>query len=84
MGLYLAFIKVWAGIQDGAEGFRSVRIGDRPLLTLAVLLIILGVQFIVMGLLAELMVRTYHESQGKPIYYIREKMEPGAQKHEAG
>ncbi len=77
IGVYLAWIKIWAGIQGGAEGFRSVRIGDRPLLMLAILLIILGVQFLVMGLLAELMVRTYHESQNKPIYYIRELIEPG-------
>ncbi|MCI0394676.1 MAG: glycosyltransferase family 2 protein [Chloroflexi bacterium] len=71
-GLYLAGIKIWAGIEQGAAGFRSVRIGDRPLLMLAVLLIILGVQFLVMGLLAELVVRTYHESQNKPVYHIRE------------
>lgn len=77
-GLYLAFIKIWAGIQGGIEGFRSVRIGDRPLLMLAVLLVILGVQFLVMGLLAELIVRTYYESQNKPIYYIREKCRPTA------
>ena len=77
-GIYLAAIKIWAGITDGAEGFRSVQIGDRPLLTLAVLLIILGVQFIVMGLLAELVVRTYHESQDKPIYYIRDVLDPKA------
>jgi len=79
MGLYLAGIKIWAGIRDGAEGFRSVQIGDRPLLTLSVLLIILGVQFVVMGLLAELVVRTYHESQDKPIYYIRGTLEPDTQ-----
>lgn len=76
IGLYLAGIKIWAGIKDGAEGFRSVQIGDRPLLMLAVLLIILGVQFVVMGLLAELVVRTYHESQDKPIYYVRATLEP--------
>lgn len=77
-GLYLAAIKIWAGIQGGLEGFRSVRIGDRPLLMLSVLLVILGVQFLVMGLLAELIVRTYYESQNKPIYYIREKCRPSA------
>lgn len=76
MGLYLAGIKVWAGIQDGMEGFHNVRIGDRPLLMLAVLLIILGVQFFVMGLLAELVVRTYHESQDKPVYYVHDVVEP--------
>jgi glycosyltransferase involved in cell wall biosynthesis len=43
-----------------------------PLLMLGVLLILVGVQFISMGLLGELIVRTYYESQGKPIYYIRE------------
>jgi glycosyltransferase involved in cell wall biosynthesis len=77
-GIYLAGIKLWAGITGGAEGFRSVQIGDRPLLMLSVLLIILGVQFVVMGLLAELVVRTYHESQDKPIYYIRDTLEPEA------
>jgi len=79
LAVYLAWIKIWAGIQDGAEGFHSVRIGDRPLLTLAVMLIIIGVQFVVMGLLAELVVRTYHESQDKPIYYIRERIQPAQQ-----
>ncbi len=46
-------------------------IGDRPLLLLAVLLIFLGFQFISMGLLGELVVRTYHESQNKPIYFVK-------------
>ena len=77
-GLYLVAIKVWAGIQDGMEGFRSVQIGDRPLLNLSILLIILGVQFFVMGLLAELIVRTYYESQDKPTYYLREVISPAA------
>ena len=47
-------------------------IGDRPLLLLAILLIFTGFQFITIGLLAELQARTYHESQSKPIYMIRE------------
>jgi len=47
-------------------------IGDRPLLLLGVLLAFTGVQFITIGLLAELQARTYHESQDKPIYVIRE------------
>jgi L-asparagine transporter-like permease len=36
------------------------------------MLIFFGVQFICMGLIAELLIRTWHESQGKPIYVIRE------------
>jgi glycosyltransferase involved in cell wall biosynthesis len=75
-GFYLAAAKLWAGIQGGEAGFRAYQIGDRPLLMLAVLLIILGVQFLVMGLLAELMVRTYHESQNKPVYHVKEILTP--------
>jgi glycosyltransferase involved in cell wall biosynthesis len=48
---------------------------DRPMLLFAVLLIFLGVQLITMGLFGELLVRTYHETQGKPIYVIREIVE---------
>jgi glycosyltransferase involved in cell wall biosynthesis len=69
---YLAGSKVWAGVLGGWPGFHRVQIGDRPLLLLAILLIILGSQFLVMGLLAELVVRTYYESQNKPVYHIRE------------
>ncbi len=46
-------------------------LGNRPALLLAALLMIVGIQFITMGLLAELQARTYYESQGKPIYTIR-------------
>jgi hypothetical protein len=46
-------------------------LSDRPLLLLAVLLIFVGVQFVTIGLVAEMLARTYHESQDKPTYYIR-------------
>lgn len=45
-------------------------IGDRPLVLLGILLTIMGLQFVTMGLLGEILVRTYHESQGKPVYRI--------------
>ena len=48
---------------------------NNPLLLLSVVLVIIGVQFILMGLLAELSVRTYHESQSKPTYVVREVIE---------
>jgi glycosyltransferase involved in cell wall biosynthesis len=48
---------------------------NNPLLLLAVFLGIVGVQFILMGLLAELSIRTYHESQGKATYVVREVIE---------
>ena len=47
-------------------------IADRPLLLLGVMLIFIGVQLVTFGLLAEVMARTYYESQDKPTYVIRE------------
>jgi glycosyltransferase involved in cell wall biosynthesis len=55
--------------------FGHESIANRPLLLLAVLMIFAGIQFVTMGLLAEIMSRTYHESQDKPIYVIREVCE---------
>jgi glycosyltransferase involved in cell wall biosynthesis len=63
LGCYLALLKV-------IYGYRY-QIGDRPLLMLAVLLVIIGVQFVMMGLLGEMVIRTYHEAQNKPIYFVR-------------
>jgi hypothetical protein len=45
-----------------------------PLLILTAFLLFTGVQFIVLGLLGELNARTYYETQGKPIYVIKEKL----------
>jgi glycosyltransferase involved in cell wall biosynthesis len=50
-------------------------IANRPALLFGILLIFSGLQFLTMGLLAELQARTYHESQNKPIYAIREILE---------
>ena len=63
LNLYLFSLKVM-------HGYRYP-IGDRPLLMLAVLLVMIGVQFVVMGLLGEVVIRTYHEAQNKPIYFVR-------------
>jgi hypothetical protein len=56
---------------------------NNPLLLLAVFLGIVGVQFILMGLLAELSIRTYHESQGKTTYVVREVIEMAPAAHKA-
>ncbi|MFN2251260.1 MAG: hypothetical protein ACK2UL_05020, partial [Anaerolineae bacterium] len=68
LGLYLTVVKL-VGHQD---------IGSRPLLLLAILLTILGVQFMSMGFLGELVVRTYHETQNKPIYAVRQVIDGAA------
>lgn len=65
LGLVLTFEKLALGHN----------IGNRPLLLLAVLLVILGVQMISMGLLSEVVVRTYFEAQDKPIYMVRQILE---------
>ncbi len=52
-------------------------IGSRPLLTFSLVLGIAGVQLFCFGLLGELQIRTYHESQGRPIYRIRETLRGG-------
>ncbi len=62
MGIYLTFLKLGLGQS----------IGDRPLLILCALLILTGVQLFSFGLLGELLMRTYHESQKRPIYRIRD------------
>ena len=50
----------------------GVRLGGRPVVLLAILLVVVGFQFVSLGLLGEMLVRTYHESQAKPIYRVRE------------
>ena len=50
-------------------------LSDRPILFLAILLVLVGIQFITMGLLGEMMVRIYHEGQKKPTYVVREILE---------
>ena len=52
-------------------------IANRPLLTLAVVLGLAGIQLFCFGLLGELQIRTYHESQDRPIYRIRETLRGG-------
>ena len=76
----------WAGMVCLATSFvafllslyfrfvEGVHLNRMPLATLAMIMFAMGVQFIFMGLLAEMIVRTYHESQNKPTYLIRERI----------
>ena len=50
-------------------------IGDRPLLLFGILLVFTGVQLVTIGLLAEMQARTYHESQNKATYVVRDVLE---------
>jgi hypothetical protein len=62
IGLYLTLIKFLYG----------AALAERPLLLFTILLLMVGVQLVLMGLLGEMVSRTYHESQDKPIYVVRE------------
>ena len=62
---YLGYVRLFTG----------QAIGDRPLLLLGILMVFAGLQLVTLGLLAELQARTYHESQGKPIYVVRDVLE---------
>jgi hypothetical protein len=64
IGVYLSLMKLIYGIA----------LAERPLLLLAILMVMIGVQLVTMGLIGEMVVRTYHESQGKTIYAIREEL----------
>ena len=77
------------GILSGGVGFLlaayltveklvyGAAIGGRPLLLLAILLIFIGFQFITMGLLGEMLARTYHESQDRAVFVIGEILDGG-------
>ncbi len=62
LGAYLTILRLFF-----EQGLR-----DRPALLLAILLVVVGVQLLIMGLLGELVIRTYHETQNKPIYMVRQ------------
>lgn len=55
--------------------FYGISLANRPALLLAILLIFMGLEFITLGLLAELQARTYHETQNKPIYVVKKVLE---------
>jgi glycosyltransferase involved in cell wall biosynthesis len=63
-GLYAIFLKL----------VHRADFVQTPLPVLTIVMFAVGVQFVLMGLLAEMLVRTYHESQAKPIYAVRERI----------
>lgn len=67
MCLYLAALRLFWGHP----------LADRPFLLLGILLVVIGVQFLCVGILAEIQIRTYHESSRKPTYAIRETLDAG-------
>jgi len=78
LGVVSAFAGLLSGLAVLYQKFFAhshLAMNRNPLLTLTAVLMITTVQFILMGLLAELLVRTYHESQNRPTYVIKEVLE---------
>jgi len=71
MGGAGAALLAFLGYMSVAHGWSA----DGPILLLGVLLVFTGVQLLTIGLLAEMQARTYHESQGKPIFAVRQVLE---------
>jgi glycosyltransferase involved in cell wall biosynthesis len=82
VGLVLAFLGFGLMAELGFERLvLGIPLGGRPIVLLAILLGIVGVQFISIGLVGEMVMRTYHESQAKPIFRVREVREAHAGAH---
>lgn len=78
LGVYtLAASLLSGGLTIYMKFFQHTSMNRNPLLLLTALLLFMGVQFIVLGLLGELNARTYYEAQGKPIYVVKEKINLG-------
>jgi glycosyltransferase involved in cell wall biosynthesis len=79
-GFRMAMLGVVAGVVTLVQKFMNpINYAHRnPLLLLAVMLFMVGMQLVGMGLLAELQVRTYHESQHKAVYLVAEELSGGA------
>ncbi len=74
MGLIMGGLgSAWTAILVFEKIVLGYRLGNRPALWLAVLLVVVGVQLVSLGLIGEMLARTYHESQGKPVYVIKEE-----------
>src|SRR5882724_9948827 len=65
---------IWATVLKFAAWPKHADLVQTPLPVMAMVLLVLGIQFFLMGLLAEMLVRTYHESQAKSIYAVRERI----------
>ncbi len=78
IGLVATFIGLLiVGVLGFERLFLAMPIGNRPIVLLGILLTVMGIQFITMGLLGELLVRTYHESQSKPVYRVEAVLRQG-------
>lgn len=77
LSLLLSFLTIMVVAYQKFFLLPHVDVSGNPLFMIAIILVVMSVQFLLMGLLAEMMARTYHESQNKPTYILRQIFEPG-------
>lgn len=73
-------VLAWLGAQRILFG---TPLASRPIVLLAILFVVTGSQFVTLGLLGEMLARTYHESQGKPIFVVAEDLAARQDKQDA-
>ena len=83
----LGFLCLFGSFVSGAvvlymKAAMNFSMNRNPLLIVSTMLMTTAVQFVLMGLLAEILVRTYHESQNRPTYVIEQIVEPTASPRE--
>jgi hypothetical protein len=71
-GVLGSLLLLWLAFQRLVLG---IGLDDRPILLLAILMVILGVQLVSIGLVAEMVMRNYHEPQGRPTYMVRTRLD---------
>jgi len=73
LGIISLFLSFFSFVEISISKFLySVDVTGNPFFLLFILFALIGIQFVTMGLLGEINIRTYYESQGKPIYVVRE------------
>ena len=74
-GVWTFFLAGFSGLTTlYMKAFEGLSMNRNPLMVLTAFLLFSGVQFFVLGLVAELVTRTYHETQNKPVYVVRDKL----------
>jgi glycosyltransferase involved in cell wall biosynthesis len=82
LGVGMSIVGVVIGLYMSLLRLMGQTIGDRPLLLLAVVLVIVGVQMASIGLVAEIVVRTYYKVENRPTYVIREQLDDDVDERE--
>ena len=75
LGMLCIFLGILASVITLIQKFVwGIWVHRNPMISISIFFLLIGFQFVMMGLLAEIMIRIYHEAQDRPIYWIRETL----------